>query len=618
MDFSRHSADFKAWWGPSVRRHLMALGLLIAGSISPLALHAGDLALAPPPAPLSPSLSPPPSAAAPAALPAASSPLPALAATAAASAAAPAPGPAELSTLSLNQRRIVTFRASLLGDSPADRTELAREALNQALAAGGPGRVTHSLLDGAVRLEVDGQAVFFLLPSDLGGPRPASLLAPAAREVSRRLQTAIDEHREATDPRSLARGALYSALATGLAFALLRLLLALRRRLTLRLQKALKKGSGQGALGLVMQDYMAHARTATHWLAGALTGLALLLLLDAWATFVVRQFAYTRPWGERSTAWLMDLGQQLLNAVAQAVPSLVVAVLIFWLARLGTRLLSGFLARVERDEVHLPWLDADSAMPTRRLGNLVIWLFALAMAYPYLPGANSEAFKGVTVLAGLMLSLGASSVVGQALSGLTLLYSRSLRVGEYVKMGDTEGTVVALGLFTTKVHTGMGEEVSVPNTVVFNQPIRNFSRLVADGQFVMHTAVTIGYATPWRQVHAMLLEAARRTPGVATEPAPYVVQTALSDFYVEYRLCAQSNKQAPHRRAEAMSQLHTHIQDVFNEMGVQIMSPHYLADPPEAQVVPPGPWASPPGGAVPQPPEAPHPPQTRTKPQDPA
>lgn len=555
----------------------LAVGLLGG---SPLSTQAADLALAPPAAPLStpPSL---PTSAAPNALPSVASP--------AASASAVVP---EHSTLSLNQRRIVTFRASLMGDTPTERTELARQALAQALQAGGPGRVTHHLQDGSVRLEVDGQAVFFLLPGDLGGPRPASLLEPAAREVNRRLQTAVDEDREATDPRSLARGALYAALASGLAFALLRLLLALRRRLTLRLQKALRKGSANGTVGLLMQDYMAHARTATQWLAGALTLAAVLLLLDAWATFVVRQFAYTRPWGERSTAWLLDLGQQLLAAVAQAVPSLVVAVLIFWLARVGSRLLSAFLARVERAEIHLPWLDADSAMPTRRLGNLVIWLFALAMAYPYLPGANSEAFKGVTVLAGLMLSLGASSVVGQALSGLTLLYSRSLRVGEYVKMGDTEGTVVALGLFTTKVHTGMGEEVSVPNTVVFNQPIRNFSRLVADGQFVMHTAVTIGYATPWRQVHAMLLEAARRTPGVALEPAPYVVQTALSDFYVEYRLCAQSNKQAPQRRAEAMNQLHGHIQDVFNEMGVQIMSPHYRSDPPEAQVVPPGPWSS--------------------------
>jgi small-conductance mechanosensitive channel len=172
-------------------------------------------------------------------------------------------------------------------------------------------------------------------------------------------------------------------------------------------------------------------------------------------------------------------------------------------------------------------------------------------------------------------------------------------VGEYVKIGETEGTVTALGLFTTRVHTGMGEEVSLPNALVMSLPVRNFSRLVPDGRFVLHTAVTIGYATPWRQVHAMLLEAARRTAGVAQQPPPYVVQTALSDFYVEYRLCCQGSRGAPDRRVEAMSQLHGHVQDVFNENGVQIMSPHYRADPPEPQVVAPGPWFEPPGRPLP-------------------
>jgi small-conductance mechanosensitive channel len=173
-----------------------------------------------------------------------------------------------------------------------------------------------------------------------------------------------------------------------------------------------------------------------------------------------------------------------------------------------------------------------------------------------------------------------------------------------VVRGETEGTVVEMGLFATRIHTGMGEEVSLPNTVIFSQPVRNFSRLVRDGRFVLHTAVTIGYATPWRQVHAMLLEAARRSEGVAQTPAPTVVQTALSDFYVEYRLCAQSTQAAPQRRVEAMSTLHANVLDVFNENGVQIMSPHYRSDPPDAQVVLPGDaW----GARAPRPPIDPGP-----------
>ena len=495
-------------------------------------------------------------------------------------------------TLSLHNRKIMTFRTDFLGYAPADRAELARLALAAALDKGGAGQVRQTEVNGIVRLDVDGQAVFFVLAADMGGPRPASMLNVFAQDVAQRLQTAVDEHREMTDPRSLLRSAGISLAATLAAYLLVRLLLVLRRKLLDRAQAALQQRRPDGLLGHLVADYMEHARSATRTTLTALTWLLVLVAVEFWATFVLHQFAYTRPWSERATAWLLEVLGQFASAIAGAVPGLLIAALIFVLARMAARAASAFLQRVEQGELNVAWLDTDTAAPTRRLASVGIWLFALAMAYPYLPGAHSEAFRGVSVLAGLMLSLGASSVVGQALSGLSLMYSRSLRVGEYIKVGETEGTVVALGMFTTKIHTGMGEEVSLPNTVVFSQPIRNFSRLVQDGQFVMHTAVTIGYATPWRQVHAMLLEAAQRTKGVATEPPPYVVQTALSDFYVEYRLCAQSNNHAPRRRAEAMSQLHANVQDVFNEHGVQIMSPHYIADPEQPQVVPPGPWAS--------------------------
>jgi small-conductance mechanosensitive channel len=444
----------------------------------------------------------------------------------------------------------------------------------------------------SVRLELDGQALFFLLPGDLGGARPASLLDAASQEVAHRLQTAVEETRERTNPQALVRGAAFAAAATALTWLLLHLLFRARRAMAQRVNEMLLEQQTRGSLGTLLTDYARHAQSATRAAAAALTWGAVLLVLDGWVTFVLHQFAYTRPWGERSTAWLLEVLAQLAVSMASAVPGLVIASLIFVLARIVGRATNVFLQRVERGEARMAWLDTDTATATKRLSGVLIWLFALAMAYPYFPGANSEAFKGVSVLAGLMLSLGASSVVGQALSGLSLMYSRSLRVGEYVKVGDTEGTVVVLGMFTTKIHTGLGEEVSLPNTVVFSQPIRNFSRLVKDGRFMIHTTVTIGYATPWRQVHAMLMEAARRSAGVAQDPAPYVVQTALSDFYVEYRLCAQSSRDAPSRRAEAINQLHGNVQDVFNENGVQIMSPHYMADTASPQIVPPGPWSS--------------------------
>ncbi|PZO15506.1 MAG: mechanosensitive ion channel protein MscS, partial [Burkholderiales bacterium] len=511
-----------------------------------------------------------------------STPAPATA-TANATAAAPAPD-----TLYLNNRRIATFRATLLGDSPTERVRMAEAALAAALKQPTPQTVSQTDTGDSVRFEVAGNTVFFLTAGDSDAPRPEASLPSHAREVLWRLETAVEEAAQVRDPRRIALGAALSLVASMAALLLVQWIFRIRRRMARRVYTALQTPAPSGTAASLAATYAEHARVASRLLMSAVAWVLVLLIVEAWVSFVLHQFAWTRPWGERSTAWLLDVLRQFAGAIAGAVPGLVVAALIFVIARMVSRANAAFLRRVESGDITLAWLDVDTASPTRRLSNFVIWLFALAMAYPYLPGANTEAFKALSVIAGLMLSLGASSVVGQALSGLSLMYSRSLRVGEYVKIGDTEGTVTSLGMFTTKVHTGMGEEVSLPNTVTFSQPIRNFSRLVEDGQFMLQTAVTIGYSTPWRQVHAMLLEAANRTPGVAAEPKPYVVQTALSDFYVEYKLCAQSNKNAPRRRAEALNQLHANILDVFNENGVQIMSPHYMADPPAPQVVPPG------------------------------
>lgn len=493
--------------------------------------------------------------------------------------------------LRLNQRHIVDFRGAMLGRTAAERAAQARVLLRRALDKGSPGQVALWLQDGTVGLQVDGRIIFYLLTEDVELDQPGVPLATAAEVVRARLQAAIAEVREATDLRRIGVGVGLSLLATALAWGALHLVWRLPRRLRAGAAARLARWEQDSDNRSLARTYTHHALGAAQGGMRLLTWLLVLLVADLWFTFVLGQFAYTRPWAERSTQWLLGLLQQFALAVAGAVPGLLSAALIFFIARQMTQAVASVLRRVERGQVVLTWLDADTADPTRRVANVVIWLFALAFAYPFLPGADSDAFKGVSVLAGLMLSLGASSVVGQIIAGLSLMYAHTMRSGEYVKIGEIEGTVSNVGMFATRVQTGLGEEVSLPNAWVFGQPVRNFSRLAPEGRFVLHTAVTIGYATPWRQVHAMLLEAARRAPDVATDPPPYVVQTALSDFYVEYRLCAQSSRNAPRRRAEAMSQLHSCIQDVFNENGVQIMSPHYLADPPTAQVVPPGQWA---------------------------
>jgi len=261
-------------------------------------------------------------------------------------------------------------------------------------------------------------------------------------------------------------------------------------------------------------------------------------------------------------------------------------------------MLKNFFDGVQSGRVNVSWIDADSARPTRRLAAFAVWVFALVMAYPYIPGSGTEAFKGLSVLVGLMVSIGASGIIGQGASGLILMYTRTYRPGEYVRVGEHEGTLVELGMFTSRLRTGLGEELTLPNALVLGSVTRNYSRTVKEG-FVLDTVVTIGYDAPWRQVHAMLIEAALRTEGVSADPKPRVFQTALSDFYAEYRLVCQAIPSQPRPRAEVLSNVHANIQDVFNEHGVQIMSPHYLGDPAEQKVVPRANWYAPPAAPPP-------------------
>jgi small-conductance mechanosensitive channel len=324
-------------------------------------------------------------------------------------------------------------------------------------------------------------------------------------------------------------------------------------------------------------------RVAVH----SVVWLILAILCYEWLAFVLTQFPYTRAWGEALGGYLLGIVQQLGGAALHAIPDLIVAVLIFLIARAVIKALRPVFDRIERGHGDSTWLERDTVVPTRRLVNVGVWLFAVVMAYPYIPGADSEAFKGISVLVGLMITLGGSSLFGQAASGLILIYSRTLRVGEYVRVAEQEGTVTEMGTFTTRIRTGMGEEVTIPNAVVLGTTTKNYSRAVKGTGYVVDTVVTVGYDTPWRQVEALLIEAALRTPGVLGDPAPRVFQMALSDFYVEYRLVCQAIPSEPRPRAEVLAALHTHVLDVFNEYGVQIMSPHYLGDPTTPKVVPP-------------------------------
>ena len=376
---------------------------------------------------------------------------------------------------------------------------------------------------------------------------------------------------------------MWAVLGTGIAIAAAAGVLWLGRRLRERAKRWIQRTEAAASQGSV-RHLLTGVRIVGDWLLRILVAIALFLVAEEWLRFVLGQFGFTRPWADAMTGWMLDLLRGWGHSIAGALPGLFAATLIFLLARLLTHTVSLTFRGVAEGRFQLFGIDQVLAEPTRKLVNVVIWLFALAMAYPYLPGSDTDAFKGLSVLVGLMVSLGASGIVGQAAGGFTILYSRTMSVGDYVRSGEVEGVVLQIGLFTTRLRTIAGVEVSIPNNVVLSGQLHNFSRHPDGPGMWMETGVTIGYDTPWRQVHRLLLAAASRTPGVAREPAPFVLQAALSDFYVDYRLRVRVDD--PLRRFAVLSELHAQIQDAFNAAGVQIMSPNYEADPDRPKLVP--------------------------------
>jgi small-conductance mechanosensitive channel len=490
--------------------------------------------------------------------------------------------------------RVVTrFRAPIFDTTPAERAENTARHLRELLREGGEGEVEVKTVPQGRAVTLDRKFAFLMLPGDANLAAGESLDL-AAKRAAQSLARIAAESRESRNLdsilRNLAKGGAATALAALVVWLLARVrgwiargLAALGSRHTERLRV--------GGRALVGREHVfGTARAVTI----ALFWLLVAFVAYEWLAFTLSLFPWTRPWGEGLLAATFSLAAGIGTGILESLPNLAVAAAIFLIAWWASRAVNGLLGPFIRGEVETARIDRDTARPTRNLLVIAVWVFAVAMAYPYLPGSQSEAFKGLSVLMGLMISLGSTSLVGQAASGLIVMFTRTLRPGEYVRIGEHEGTVVELGAFNTRIRTGMGEEITISNSTIASGTTKNYSRALKGKGFVVDTVCTIGYDTPWRQVHAMLVEAACRTEGVLRDPRPMVFQTGLSDFYPEYRLVAQAVPSDPRPRAMVMSELHGHIQDVFNEHGVQIMSPHYLGDPAEAKVVPPAKWYPPP------------------------
>src|SRR5262245_36010777 len=489
-------------------------------------------------------------------------------------------------TLQIWNRPIVVFRAPVGRMSPAARAAAAVgrfEMLPDDVRADSVRALPAAVGDlKGVVVSAGDQALFGIIEEDVD-PTSGETLAQVSQRALAQVRAAIDARVEQRRPTVIARGV---GLSLGAAVLLVLILWAIRRaadRMLLRLADATQRRA-TSVLGVDFRRPLEALERGLVRVTAWTLGLAAAYL---WLTFSLAAFPYTRPWAEELRPDLLGLLRDLAAEALRALPGLFAIVVIFLAVRFVTRILDVFFRAVERDVVKLRALQPDTARATRQIATVLIWIFALTVAYPYIPGSNTEAFKAIGVLLGLMISLGSSGMVNQLMSGLVVIYSRALRPGELVRVGDLTGRVSEVGLLSTKL-ASKGEEITIPNAVLVGTTVTNYSRLGGENGPVISTSVTIGYDAPWRQVHAMLQLAATRTPGIRHDPPASVLQRALSDFYVDYELRAHLEMSA--EPARVRSELHMRIQDTFNEFGVQIMSPAFESQPDHPVVVPRSRW----------------------------
>ena len=411
-----------------------------------------------------------------------------------------------------------------------------------------------------------------------------------AEVIQARIILGVKEYHAARQPRVLIQNAGYAIGAACIfavaIFAIVRAFRWLRKTTAARIDRKLKELEVQSRHFIQAEQLGA---VVTRLLSG-LQWLAIFILAAVFLQFVLGMFPWTRRIADELLGLfikpLETMGQGLLGALPDLAFLLVLCLVVIYVLR-ASRL---FFAGLEAGTITISSFEREWAGPTYRILRMLVIAFAVVVGYPYVPGAGSEAFKGVTIFLGVVFSLGSTSFISNIIAGYTMIFRRAFQVGDRISIDNYVGEVIETGVSVTRLRTPKNEVVVLPNSLVLSNSLVNYSALARKQGLILHTTVGIGYETPWRQVEAMLLKAAAQCSGILKVPPPFVLQTALGDFCVTYELNAYCD--APETMPQLYAELHRNILDVFNEYGVQIMTPAYESDPGVPKIVPKEHWYS--------------------------
>ncbi len=394
-----------------------------------------------------------------------------------------------------------------------------------------------------------------------------------ANDYAQRIRTALIALRKEYSVKSLLLGALYAVIATVVLLLIFRILTKVFRRL----YKTLEGWRGTRIRSLRIQNFeLLPAERITDFAIGIgkLVRFALILIvLYFYASLVLGFFPWTRGYAQVLVSYILSPLRFVGAAVVAYLPNLFFIVVIIVVALYLIKFIRLIFTEIERGTIGLPTFYPEWAEPTYKIVRFLVIALTLIIVFPYLPGAKSPAFQGISIFLGVLFSLGSTSAVANIVAGVILTYMRAFKIGDRVKIADTIGDVMEKTLLVTRVRTIKNVDITIANAMVLGTHIINYSSSGQGEGLILHTTVTIGYDAPWRTVHQLLIDAALSTEGILKKPEPFIFQTALDDFYVHYELNAYTDQ--PSRMAKIYSDLHANIQDKFNSAGVEIMSPHF-------------------------------------------
>ncbi|MDP2827486.1 MAG: mechanosensitive ion channel family protein [Sulfuricellaceae bacterium] len=440
--------------------------------------------------------------------------------------------------------------------------------------------------EGRIRVTAGDHFIMYIFDSDVGtGGLTRKLYAEIGLD---RVRKGITAYRHNREPEVLWRNAAY---ALGVTLAMLASMFVLSR-LAGRVRTMLENKLSDRITELEKKSFqLVNTRQMYKLLRGALrtTHVALALALTYfYLVSVLSLFPWTQSLAQNLLSLFISPLRTMGMGVLAALPSLIFLIILFFVTRFFLRLIRLFFNGLGMGGIAINGFEADWAEPTYKIVRVLIIAFALVVAYPYIPGSSSDAFKGISIFIGVIFSLGSSSFIANMIAGYTMIYRRAFKIGDRIKVGDAIGDVTATRLMVTHLRTVKNEEIVIPNSMILSNNIINYSTLAKSRGLILHATVGIGYETPWRQVDAMLKLAAERTPGLLKDPAPFVHQKELGDFAVTYEINVYTDNS--HSMAGQYTELYKQILDVFNEYGIQIMTPAYEGDPEMPKLVPKDQW----------------------------